>query len=203
MTINRKNYRKSLNSKGLIFLAGEEIEITVTNISITGMSAEFPVNNKLTDINAFFKAISSSATIDIFIPEFKMVGESEITRVELENGLFTIGVEFINISYNTESILYKRKSYRKLLAELGAIIIDKKSYHFSTKNISVEGLMIRIPGEISVNLGVVVKFNFHELDISGDMEIIWCEYDSSGGTLMGLKYTHLKKSIEGIPRFEQ
>ena len=63
--------------------------------------------------------------------------------------------------------------------------------------------MIRIPGQVSVNLGTIVKFDFHELDINGEMEVIWCEYDSSGGTLMGLKYTHLKKSIEGIPRFEQ
>ena len=201
MSQYRQNYRKNLAAKGLIFLAGKEMEITVRDISITGIFAELPANARLPDIDAFFKAISPSAIVDIFLMELQLAGEAEVTRVELNNGIFLVGIEFRNISYDAETILYKRKAYRKRMAELGTIFIDGKLRNFNTRNVSVEGLMIRIPGKIKATVGMVVKFDFSKLDLKGEIKVIWFEYDENGGTIMGLKYMHLEKVIEGLPRF--
>ena len=201
MSHYRQNFRKSLAAKGLIFLAGEEMEITVRDISITGVFAELPANTRLPDIDAFFKAINPSAIIDIFLMELQLAGEAEVIRVELKKGIFFIGVEFRDISYDAEDIPYKRKVYRKIMSELGTIFIDGKRCNFCTKNVSVDGLMIRIPGKVAAKKGMVVKFDFSNLDLKGEIQVIWFEYDENGGTLMGLKYMHLEKAIEGFPRF--
>ena len=201
MPQKRQHYRKNLASKGLIFLAGEEMEITIRDISITGMFAELPANARLTDVDTIFKALGPSAEVDIFLEDLQLAGEAEVTRVKLDNGIFHMGFDFKNISYDAENMLYKRKAYRKSMVALGTVFIDEKRYNFSTLNVSVEGLMLRIPDKVAVKKGMVVKFEFEKLDLKGEIKVVWLEHDKDGGTLMGLQYMHLEKVIEGLPRF--
>ncbi len=54
MLQNRKHYRKSLTSRGLIFMDGQELEISVCNLSITGLLAELEVSEGVKDIKDVF-----------------------------------------------------------------------------------------------------------------------------------------------------
>ncbi len=96
--------------------------------------------------------------------------------------------------------MYQRKAYRKNLSAPGKIVFNGETYTFSTENVSVEGLMIRIGDEVEVQPGTITNYEFKRLNLSGQIKVIWATSENYS-TLMGLEYLYLQKDIEGIPRF--
>ncbi|MGR9044238.1 MAG: PilZ domain-containing protein [Gammaproteobacteria bacterium] len=201
MLYEKRQYRKKLTSRGLIYLAGEEMEITLSNISITGLLAELEATELFHDMEALFKSVKLSPIVDIYLPEMRLVGEAEIVRADLIGGRLYLALAFKNITHDVNNLLYERQAYRKNLAAPGLIILNGKNYHFNTVNVSVDGLMIRLAEQIEVEEGAIATFDFKRLDLLGEVKVIWVEHDDTG-TLMGLQYNYLEKTfVNGIPRF--
>lgn len=195
-------YRKNLTTHGLIYLAGEEQPITIKNISITGVLAQ--LNSKIgkNDIKDIFNTLLASTIIDLYLPEMRLAGEVEVIRVDMQDDHILLALEFKNVSYDVNDLLYKRKAYRKNLPGPGHILFNGEYLEFSSVNVSVDGIMIRLAETIYVEPGVVTVFEFKKLEIEGEIKVIWVDRLPDGGTLMGLQYVHMERSqIKGIPEF--
>ncbi len=202
MSEEKRSYRTSLSSHGLIYIVGKELEITVRNLSITGLLAELDTNKLIKGVDDFFHAIELSATIDLYLPEMRVAGEADVVRAEKIDDRIYFALEFRNLSYDVNNLLYKRKAYRKSVTASGEIIFNNETFVFLTQNVSVDGLMIQLKEKIDVELGIVTTFDFKHIDLKGDIKVIWVEYEDDGSTLMGLQYVSMmKEDIEGIPRF--
>lgn len=205
MSESRRFFRKALAANGLIFLAGEELEIVVQNFSVTGLLIELLNNPIIQDIGDLFRTIESVSTIvDIYLPEMRLAGEVRIIRADMEDDHFLLALEFVRISYDVDAVFYKRRVYRKALEAFGSIAINGRKLTFKTINVSVEGLMVAIDVKLHVESGLVTAFEFEYLNLLGEVEVVWVEDDPNGGTLMGLHYLRVNKHrIKGIPRFAQ
>ena len=202
MTHSRQHYRKKLASGGFIFLAGVEQEIVILNISITGLFVELSAKEGTQDIKQLFVSIRDSNSVDLIIPDMRLAAEAEVVRADKVDDLIYLGLEFKNVSYDVEDFLYKRKYYRKKMAGLGHIDFAEQTYQFSTCNVSVEGLMIRIDETVEVENGVIAKFDFPKMNLSGKVEVVWIEFEKNGNTLLGLQYLQMEKmTVTGIPAF--
>jgi hypothetical protein len=195
-------YRKTLTSHGLIYMGGEELGITIKNLSITGVLAE--LNNKAegTDVKDIFNNLLASTTVDFYLPEMRLAGEVEVSRVDMLNNQIFLALEFKTVAYDVDNLLYKRKAYRKHMPGPGQILLNKKYREFNAVNVSVEGLMIRLDEIIAVEEGTITLFEFPQLELEGEIKIVWVDQTDNTGTLMGLQYVHMEKTtVKGIPRF--
>jgi hypothetical protein len=195
-------YRKNLTTHGLIYLAGEEQPITIKNISITGVLAQLNSKVGKNDIKAIFNTLLGSTVIDLYLPEMRLAGEVEVIRVDMEEDHITLALEFKNVTYDVNDLLYKRKAYRKNMPGPGHILLNGSYLEFNAVNVSVDGIMIRLSENVHAEPGVVTVFEFKRLDLEGEIKVIWVEHLSDGGPLMGLQYVHMEKSaVKGIPEF--
>ncbi|NOR70823.1 MAG: PilZ domain-containing protein [Methylomarinum sp.] len=202
MSETNRLYRKNLSSQGLIYLGGEELEITVRNLSISGLLAELDSNAVVSDIEDIFKSLKISPIIDLYLPEMRLAGEAEVVRADIVKGHIYMGLEFSNITYDVDNSLYKRHAYRKNLAAPGQIVLNGNKYQFNTENVSVDGLMIHLQENIAVDVGTVSIFDFKRLQLRGEIKVVWVDHREDGSTLMGLQYLHMEKeNIKGIPQF--
>jgi hypothetical protein len=195
-------YRKSLMSHGLIYMGGEEREITIKDLSLTGVLAELKPGQGSESVKDIFNMLSESTTIDLYLPEIRLAGEAEVVRVDMQNDHILIALEFRNIAYDVDSQLYKRKVYRKNMEAPGKILLDGAYHDFTTVNVSVDGLMVNLTESIDVHVGEITMFEFEKLKLDGEIKVIWAERTANGGILLGLQYMHMEKTeIKGIPRF--
>jgi hypothetical protein len=195
----KRSYRKNLVTSGLIYINGEEREVSVSNISMTGISVQFGcvdgAENSFND-NLITKII------DFYLPHLRLVGSAEIVRVSKQEGRVSLALKFKDISYDIDSLLYKRKVYRKNLSISGRILLNNRYVDFQTVNVSVEGLMVRLTEVANVAEGITTQFEFANLSLKGEVQVVWVDSDSKGGTLLGLKYINMNTDkIKGIPRF--
>lgn len=196
-------YRKNFTSHGLIYIAGEEIEMSVKNLSITGLLAELSGSSPIHNIEELFEAIKASTRVDLYLPELRLMGEAEVARADLIDGQIFLALEFCHISHDVDNALYKRKAYRKELVAPGLIVFNQKKHSFTTRNVSIKGLMIHLAEKIEAAEGTVTIFDFKHLNLRGKIRVVWAEAAEDGGTYMGLEYVQMEKTdIEGIPRFE-
>ncbi|ESS72654.1 hypothetical protein MGMO_52c00080 [Methyloglobulus morosus KoM1] len=195
-------YRKNLTTHGLIYLAGEEQPITIKNISITGVLAQLNSKVGKNDIKTIFNTLLGSTVIDLYLPEMRLAGEVEVIRVDMEDDHIMLALEFKNVTYDINDLLYKRKAYRKNLPGPGHILLNGTYLEYSAVNVSVDGIMIRLAESVNVEPGTVTVFEFKRLELEGEIKVVWVEHLSEGGTLMGLQYVHMEKStVKGIPEF--
>ncbi len=195
-------YRKNLMSHGLIYMGGEEQEITIKDLSLTGVLAELKCDQASRDVKDIFIKLSASTTIDLYLPEMRLAGEAEVVRVDMINDHILLALEFKNVVYDVDNQLYKRKAYRKSMAAPGKILLNGEYRDFKTVNVSVDGLMISLAESIDVEVGQVTVFEFEQLELDGEIKVMWVERTADGGTLLGLQYVHMgKTTIKGIPRF--
>jgi hypothetical protein len=198
----KRSYRKNLTSFGLIYLGRKELEISVRNLSITGLLAEVEDNAAISNIKDVFQSIKLSPTIDIYLEEMRIAGEAEIVRADMIDGQVYLAIEFRNVYHNVEDVLYKRKAYRKNMTAPGKIIFNKKKYTFNTKNVSVDGLMIHLKEKLEIESGTITIFDFKRLQLRGEIKVMWVEHCEDDSTLMGLQYLHMEKEdMKGVPRF--
>jgi len=194
-------YRKSLMSHGLIYMGGEEQEITIKDISLTGVLAELK-SNQSRDAKEIFNLLSASTMIDLYLPEIRLAGEAEVVRVDMKEGQILIALEFRNVAYDVDNQLYKRNVHRKNMSAPGKILLNGEYREFTTVNVSVDGLMVNLAEAIDVKAGDTTVFEFAQLGLDGEIKVIWVERTADGGTLLGLQYVHMEKTaIKGIPRF--
>jgi hypothetical protein len=194
-------YRKNLSSQGLIYLGFEELPIKVINLSLSGFLAELSDKQPENRIKDIFNSLQVSPRVDIYLPDMRVAGEAEVARVEAVDGGLLIGIEFRNLSHDIDNLLYNRRAYRKNLSALGEVVIADNDYVFTTQNVSVDGLMVRIARVLDVEVGSRVAFSFKELQVEGEAEVIWVDVDEHT-TLLGLRYVHLERDLfPGVPRF--
>ena len=196
--------RKNLTSHGLIYMGEEEHEITVLNISITGILAELNSHKKDIDVKYIFKILLTTTIIDLYLPEMRLAGEAEVVRVDVDNDRILLALEFKNIAFDIDKTLNKRKVYRKNMPDLGQILLNGEYHEFKTVNVSLEGLMISLSETISVEEGTITYFEFKRLELNGKVEVIWSDLTVDAETLIGLRYVNLNSdNITGIPRFDR
>jgi PilZ domain len=201
-TMLLRSYRKNLSTHGLLYFAGIEQAITIINLSISGILAQLSGEADGHDVNAIFKALSGSSMVDLYLPEMRMAGEAQLIRVDMQGDSILVALEFKNISHDIGSVLNKRKAYRKNLPGPGQLLLDGKYLEFSSVNVSVEGMLIRIGQPVVVEPKYITAFTFDQLGLEGQVEVVWVEYLGVEGVLMGLQFVHMEKSsIKGIPVF--
>ncbi|MGR8930831.1 MAG: PilZ domain-containing protein [Gammaproteobacteria bacterium] len=194
----KRAYRKRLTSNGLIYLGFQEYQIQVINLSLTGLLAQFKANASVKDI---FQNLQVSPLLDLYLPDIRVAGEAEVVRAEESGQGLQVAIEFRNLSYDVDNLLYYRRAYRKNLNELGQITIDGIIHDFNTENVSVDGIMAYVYDKIDVKVGAVVHIDFKRLKLSGDCEVKWVE-PGSQSVLLGLKYLRLERdALPGVPNF--
>jgi hypothetical protein len=200
---NRKSYRTHLASRGLVFLGNEELEMKIKNLSLTGVLAELFPGESVKTVQDVFNAISSSAIVDMYLPKLQLAGEVEVVRAEEVDGVILLGLEFKNIAYEVNDIIYKRKAYRKNMVAKGFIVLRGGLHAFETRNVSVEGLMIYLDSSFNVPEGLVTDFDFGELGLKGKIKVIWCDKIDDDSTLMGLQYISMQNTKDlRLPNFQ-
>lgn len=199
--MEKRAYRKRLSCDGLIYLGFEEHKIRVINLSLTGLLAEFKQDTSVNGIKDIFESIRVSPIVDIYLPDIRIAGEAEVVRAEAKEEGLQIAIEFRNLSYDVDNLLYNRRAYRKNMTAPGQIIIEDTVYAFNTENVSVDGIMAHIQAKVEVATGMVVHFSFKHLELQGEGEVMWAE-QGPHSTLIGLKYLRLERdSIPGVPHF--
>lgn len=202
MTEDNRSYRKSLSSHGFIYLNNKEREISVRNLSISGLLAELDSHKFISEVDEVFHAIESSITIDLYLPEMRLAGEADVVRTEKIAGHIYLALEFRSLTYDANNLLYKRKAYRKVLSAFGDIFFHGKPDTFSTENVSVDGLMIRLKESVDIEVGTITLFDFSQFGLEGKVKVIWIEKEGDGHTLIGLKYEQMvRDEIKGVPGF--
>lgn len=190
-------------SHGLIYMGGEEQEITIKDLSLTGMLAELKCDQAGgKGAKEIFNLLSASTTIDLYLPEIRLAGEAEVVRLDMQNGHIFLALEFKSVAYDADNQLYKRKAYRKNMTAPGKILLNDEYRNFKTVNVSVDGLMINLAESLDVEVGQITMFEFEQLELDGEVKVMWVERTADSGTLLGLQYVHMEKTtIKGIPRF--
>lgn len=201
LDMEKRAYRKNLSCEGLIYLGFEEHQIRLINLSITGLLAEFKTDASVNGVKDIFESLQVSPLVDIYLPDIRVAGEAEVVRAESTEQGIQIALEFRNLSYDVDNLLYNRRAYRKNMTAPGQIIINDVVHAFNTENVSVDGIMAHIQGRIEINTGAVVHFSFKHLELQGEAEVIWVD-EGPHSTLLGLKYLRLERdAIPGVPHF--
>jgi len=202
---SKRPYRKNLALPGLIYMEENEQAVIVQNLSITGALVKLCNDVYGDDIKHIFNVISVSSIVDLYIPELRLAGEAEIVRADTTDNHHTVlALEFKSVSHCVDKWQYKRKAYRKILADTGRILLNGKCYDFTSVNASVDGLMIRLADPIAVEEGTITRFEFKRLGLNGKSKIIWVDALSDEGTFIGLQYLNIQKDdIKGLPGFHE
>ncbi len=194
-----RSYRKNLVTSGLIYINGAEREVSVSNISMTGVLVDLDCLSSAE--NTFSDALVTKI-IDFYLPPLRLAGSAEIIRVSRQEGHVSLALKFKDISYNVDNLMYKRKVYRKNMSISGRILLNHQYYNFQTVNVSVEGLMVRLAEVVDIAEDMITSFEFNNLSLKGEVQVVWIDFDNKGNTLLGLKYINMNTAhIKGIPRF--
>ena len=86
-------------------------------------------------------------------------GECEVIRVDLIKDKILLALEFKNISYDTDNIVYSRKAYRKKIKGHGKILLNGNYCDFDTVNVSGDGLMIQLNEFITLGQSISIVAN--------------------------------------------
>jgi hypothetical protein len=87
------------------------------------------------------------------------------------------------------------------MSYVGKILLKGLYIEFTTVNVSLEGLMIQITEPIVVEEGTITRFEFKQIELEGEIKVIWVDADSKEETLIGLQYVNLEKNTLKVPRF--
>ena len=199
---SRRSYRKKLITNGLVYINNEEEEVFVINISMTGVLVQLSREIYSSDSASTFNDSLVSTIVDFYFPQLRLAGTAEVSRVNKNERNVTLALKFDDITYNIDSLLYKRRVYRKKIAVQGQLLVNDEYCNFYTINISVEGLMIRLAKTVTVTEGMTTSFELKDLGLKGEATIVWIDFDIDGNRLIGLKYINMDTDeIKGVPRF--
>lgn len=181
----REHYRKNLSLTALIFIDRTEYKVRIQNLSTSGVLICIDASSSLYEQPDMFKFIQYAASIDIYIENLELVNKAEIIHVDFDGDNLMVGMKF-----KQREKSYKRKSYRKNLAAPGCITLYEQADECMAINISENGMMIRLLDYVLMKQGMMAKFKFTKLNLSGDARVVWIKYDKNNGILSGLQYQH-------------
>ena len=200
MNYVERPFRKSLKSNGSIYMGGEKRAVTIKNMSITGALAELDSKQGYENTRDIYKTLSSSTMIDVYLPEMRLVGNAEVVRVDMDDERTFIAMEFKYISHNEGNRPYKRKFHREYMAVPGRIFLNGEYWAFTTVNVSAGGLMILLAGTIAVEEGLTTVLDFEQMELEGQIKVMWANRTTDAGTIIGLQYMYtVNAAIDGIP----
>ncbi|MSP27960.1 MAG: PilZ domain-containing protein [Methylococcales bacterium] len=189
---SKRSYRKKLIAPALIYINGEERKVLVVNMSITGILVQLKYKDMYSEhSNDMSSDTLVSTVIDFYLPTLRLAGTAEIIRVEKEEIQVFLALKFKDIAYDADGVLYQRKAYRKNVSIQGQILLNNGYHNFNTINTSVDGLMIQLVETLAIAEGMITSFEFNNLSVKGEVEVVWIDFDVDGNTLMGLKYISL------------
>jgi len=110
---SRRSYRKKLITNGLVYINNEEEEVFVINISMTGVLVQLSREIYSSDSASTFNDSLVSTIVDFYFPQLRLAGTAEVSRVNKDERHVTLALKFNDITYNIDSLLYKRRVYRK------------------------------------------------------------------------------------------
>jgi hypothetical protein len=200
--LNDRPRRTKLVSRGVIFFGGEELNVTVNNISINGVLLQ--IDQLGIDIEYVFTQLYVSTMVDLYLPELRLVGEAEIVRSDItKDGHILLAMEFKDISFTIEEDLNKRQCYRRNIANPGKILLNDHYYNFTTLNVSLDGLMVVLSEVVDVQVGAITSFQCKGLGLDGQIKVMWVDSVYDGNTRIGLQFVNgeNKKLEKRIPRF--
>ncbi len=189
MTQVRKEYRKSFNSSGQLYVAGEFLDFIGYDVSVKGILVEVVPGSLLSGIDDFDALLKENNSAEIYVKDLMLTGETDIVWAKLENGKIMLGLEFRDVMYNAKKLWRKRRTYRSKNKFSGYLIADKKSIDFQGLNLSVDGMALKLDQpESSLEPGKMIKFQVHGTDSSGVAKIVWINADDPDSCVLGLKY---------------
>lgn len=180
---------------GLIFLAGKELSFTIKNLSISGILAQISCNQDTQGSDEIVNALSSASAIDLFIPDIRFACEAEVIRVNLHGNEVQFALEFKSVFTNVNDETCRRKAYRKNMTGTGHILLNEDYLEFNAVNVSVDGMMLRLPNIINVAPRTSTYLEFKKLGLAGTATVVWVDHSAKGGTAMAVRFS---KSIRDV-----
>ncbi|WAK01695.1 PilZ domain-containing protein [Methylobacter sp. YRD-M1] len=200
MNYAERPFRKSLKSNGSIYMGGEKRAVTIKNMSITGALAELESKQGYENTRDIYKTLSASTMIDVHLPELRLVGNAEVVRIDMDDERTFIAMEFRYISHNEGNRPYKRQDHREYMAVPGRIFLNGEYRAFTTVNVSAGGLMILLNGTTVVEEGLTTVFDFEQMELEGQIKVIWVNHTANRATTIGLQYIYkVSVAIDAIP----
>ncbi len=92
----------------------------------------------------------------------------------------------------------ERQHYRKNLQCCGHMVLEGKMLDFTTKDVSIGGMKIHVDVEREWQQQDLVEVFLDELQTQGHASIVWAKPDVDGGSLIGMRFTDLSSTDEGL-----
>ncbi len=185
----RNDYRKSFNSSGQLYIAGELLDFISLDVSVAGVFIELEQGIFLTDIGDFEALLKENNSAEIFIKDLMLTGVVEIVRIRTEKGKVRLGIEFRNVKYNADKLWRTRQCYRSKKQFTGYFISEDTQTDFQGINISLDGLAVEMEQKnIGFKTGDVIKLFLNELDVKGIARIVWINHIDGQHCALGLRY---------------
>lgn len=189
MIQNRKEYRKSFNSSGQLYVAGETLDFIGYDVSVKGILIEIVPSLLLAEIDDFEALLKENNSAEIFVKDLMLTGEADIAWAKKENGKIMLGLEFKDVMYNAEKLWRKRSSYRRVDEFTGYLISEDKRIEFLGINLSVDGMAFKLEQQdCDLKPGDVIKLQINDIEIKGVAKIVWVKNNVEEACVLGLRY---------------
>ncbi len=186
---DRKEYRKSYNSSGQLYIAGELLDFISYDISVKGILVEIVPGSLLAEIHDFEALLKEDSFAEVYVKDLMLTGETEIAWVRQDKEKILLGLEFKDVMSNATKLWRKRRCYRSKRTFYGYLIVDDQRINFEGRNISSEGLEIKLDqvyGELRP--GCMVKLEINDLNVKGVGKVIWINATDDENCVLGLRY---------------
>ncbi|MDD5273055.1 MAG: PilZ domain-containing protein [Methylovulum sp.] len=185
--LQHRDYRKAIRLDGWAYLGGKLCKITVKNISISGAFAVLDPES-LGGHQRALKKLSSVKTMDFFLPSLGVSGIAKVIRVaQAEQGGLSFAMAFQDLAHPVDRPFFNRKNYRADIAVPGKLLLNGHYVDFMTVNVSVDGLMVRLPLAFDIEIGMALKFRFPHANRKGLARVMWTRDNDDHETLIGLQ----------------
>lgn len=189
MIKNRKEYRKSFNSPGQIYLSGELLNFTSYDVSAAGILVEIMPGSILADIKDFEALLMENKIAEIYVKDLMLTGEADIAWAKWEDNKIKLGLEFRNVMNNAEKLWRKRRYYRSSANFSGYSIVDDNRLDYQGVDLSVDGIAIKLAQSVSsLNQGNIIKLIIHGRETKVLGKIIWLTTSAYDSCVLGLRY---------------
>lgn len=127
----QRAYRKPISLHGWICFGGEMREITVKNISISGMLIQMSNKGLYFDGRRILDDVSLSESIDFFLPQLQLSGVAKIARMFITPNLQAfMGLEFQDLVLSLDKPHFNRKHCRVGITIPGRLFLNGDHYDF-------------------------------------------------------------------------
>ena len=190
MTQDRREYRKSFNSSGQLYVAGELLDFIGYDVSVKGILVEIVPGSLLAEISDFEALINENNSAEIYVKDLMLTGVTDIIWAKLENGKIMLGLEFRDVMYNAEKLWRKRQSYRSKNKYIGYLIVEEDHIDFHGLNLSVDGMAIEVNQKnTTFEPGQVIQLWANGLlGIKAMAKIVWVNNSDPESCTLGLRY---------------